>query len=114
MTEVMRFAEKHDLIVVEDCAQADGAVYRGRKVGTFGSAALFSFQLLKGINTYRGGMALPNDPARAEKIRAQANSEPAQSTGDLIRRLMSGVDARSLVRPKGFTVWAFPLVPAHS
>jgi len=114
MTEVMRLAEKHNLIVVEDCAQAAGALYRGRKVGTFGSAALFSFQLLKGINTYGGGMALTNDPALAEKIRAQANSEPAQSTGDLIRRLMSGIVARSLVSPKGFTFWGFPLGAAFS
>src|SRR6267378_2977360 len=114
MTEVMRLAEKHNLIVVEDCAQAAGAVYRGRKVGTFGSAALFSFQLLKGINTYGGGMALTNDHALAEKIRAQANSEPAQSTGDLIRRLMTGIVARSLVSPKGFTFWGFPIGAAAS
>jgi dTDP-4-amino-4,6-dideoxygalactose transaminase len=114
MTEVMRLAEKHNLIVVEDCAQAAGALYRGRKVGTFGTAALFSFQLLKGINTYGGGMALTNDAALAEKIRTQAGGEPAQSTGDLIKRLTMGVVARSLVSPKGFTFWGFPIGAAGS
>ena len=114
MTEVMRLAEKHHLIVVEDCAQAAGALYRGRKVGTFGSAALFSFQLLKGINTYGGGMAVTNDDALAEKIRAQAIAEPLQSTGDLIKRLATGIVARSLVSPKGFTFWGFPIGAAGS
>ena len=114
MTEVMRLAEKHSLVVVEDCAQAAGALYRGRKVGTFGSAALFSFQLLKGINTYGGGMALTNDAALAEKIRAQAQAEPLQTTGDLVKRLMTGIVARSLVSPKGFTFWGFPIGAAGS
>src|SRR5438132_14371849 len=49
MSEIMRVAETHNLIVVEDCAQAAGARYRGSRVGTFGDAAFFSFQMLKGI-----------------------------------------------------------------
>ena len=114
MTEIMRIAEKHNLSVIEDCAQAAGASYRGRKVGTFGNAAFFSFQLLKGINTYGGGMALTNDSALSESISAQARSEPLQSTGDLIKRLTTGIVARSLVSPKGFTVWGFPIGAAAS
>ena len=55
MTEVMRLAEKHNLVVVEDCAQAAGASYRGRKVGTFGNAALFSFQNPAKTNWMRFG-----------------------------------------------------------
>ena len=114
MTEVMRIAEQHNLTVVEDCAQAAGALYRGRKVGTFGHAALFSFQLLKGINTYGGGMALTNNAALAEKIRALASAEPPQSTGDLVKRFATGIVARSLVSPKGFFFWGFPLGAAFS
>jgi perosamine synthetase len=109
MTEIMRLAEKHNLVVVEDCAQAAGALYRGRKVGTFGNAALFSFQLLKGLNTYGGGMAVTNDAALGDRIRAQAQSEPLQTTSDLIKRLTMGMVARSLVSPKGFTFWGFPI-----
>src|SRR6266480_2020971 len=80
MTEVMRIAEKHNLIVIEDCAQAAGARYRGRTVGTFGNAAFFSFQLLKGINTYGGGMAVTNDARLAARVREQACSEPKQTS----------------------------------
>src|SRR5205807_5924296 len=114
MDEVMRIAEKHNLIVIEDCAQAAGARYRGRAVGTFGNASFFSFQMLKGVNTYGGGMALMNDPAIAAKVRAQAESEPAQTTGELIKRFAAGVATRSLVSPKGFAWWGFPVGAAAS
>ena len=97
------------LTVVEDCAQAAGASYRGRKVGSFGHASLFSFQLLKGINTYGGGMSLTNDDVLAERIRAQAESARPQTTGDLVKRLLTGLVSRSLVSPKGFTFWGFPI-----
>jgi dTDP-4-amino-4,6-dideoxygalactose transaminase len=109
MTEIIRLAEKHNLSVVEDCAQAAGARYRGRLVGTFGNAAFFSFQLLKGINTYGGGMTLTNDSAIAASVREQATSEPPQSTSDLIKRLGTGLLVRGLVSPKGFTFGGWPI-----
>ncbi len=109
MTEVMRISEKHNLIVIEDCAQAAGARYRGRTVGTFGSAAFFSFQLLKGINTYGGGMALTNDAALAALVREQAMNEPHQSSGDLVKRFLTGLTVRTLVSPRGFTFWGVPI-----
>jgi len=109
MNEVMKIAEKYDLIVIEDCAQAVGAKYRGRRVGTFGTASFFSFQLLKGINTYGGGMALTNDVALSRSIRAQALKEPPQSLRDLARRFATGYAARVAVSPKAFTFWGYPL-----
>ena len=109
MSEVMRIAERHNLIVIEDCAQAVGASYRGRRVGTFGKAAFFSFQMLKGINTYGGGMALTNDSAIAASVRAQAEAEPLQTTAELIKRFAVGMTARSLVSPKGFAWWGYPI-----
>jgi len=109
MSDVMRIAEKHNLIVIEDCAQAAGASYRGRRVGTFGKAAFFSFQMLKGINTYGGGMALTNDSAFAASVRAQAEAEPLQTTAELIKRFAVGMTARSLVSPKGFAWWGYPI-----
>lgn len=114
MSEVMRIAEKHNLIVIEDCAQAAGSRYRGRRVGTFGHAAFFSFQMLKGINTYGGGMAVTDDAALATKTRALAEAEPLQSTAELIKRFISGGAARSLVSPKGFAWWGFPIGAALS
>ena len=114
MTEVMRIAERNYLIVIEDCAQAAGAGYQGRKVGTFGDAAFFSFQLLKGINTYGGGMAVTNIETIADRVRELATSEPPPSTNDLIKKFAAGLIARSLVSPKGFTWWGFPIGTAAS
>ena len=114
MSEIMRIAEKHNLIVIEDCAQAAGARWRGRRVGTFGQAAFFSFQMLKGINTYGGGMAVTDDATIGAKVRAQAEAEPLQTTGELIKRFGVGLAARSLVSPKGFAWWGFPIGAALS
>lgn len=114
MSEVMRVADKRNLIVIEDCAQAAGARYRGRRVGTFGSAAFFSFQMLKGINTYGGGMALTNDSKIVANVRAQAEAEPLQTTSALLKRFTAGVAARSLVSPKGFAWWGYPISAATS
>jgi dTDP-4-amino-4,6-dideoxygalactose transaminase len=114
ISELMKLAEKYDLLVIEDCAQAVGARYRGQRAGTFGTASFFSFQLLKGINTYGGGMVLTNDVALARSVRAQALREPPQSLPDLARRFATGYGARVAVSPKAFMFWGYPLQAAVS
>jgi len=66
---LMEVAEKHDLQVVEDAAEAHGAKYKGRSVGSFGHISCFSFYADKPITTGEGGMALTNDSEMAEKMR---------------------------------------------
>lgn len=110
----MKLAEKYDLVVIEDCAQAIGARYRGQRAGTFGTASFFSFQLLKGINTYGGGMVVTNDVALARSVHAQALREPPQSLPDLVQRFATGYGARVAVSPKAFTLWGYPLQAAVS
>ena len=114
MGKLMRIADNHELIVIEDCAQAAGGRYRGRRVGTFGQASFFSLQMLKGINTYGGGMALTNDAAIAANVRRQADEESPPTAAELARRFATGVVARSLVSPKGFGWWGVPLGAAAS
>ncbi|MGB9694332.1 MAG: DegT/DnrJ/EryC1/StrS family aminotransferase [Fervidobacterium sp.] len=69
MESVMKTAKKHDIYVIEDCAEAHGAEYKGRKVGTFGDIACFSFYGNKIITTGEGGMCLTNNDELAQKIR---------------------------------------------
>lgn len=56
MAEIMKIAKKHNLFVIEDCAQAFGSTYKGKKVGTFGDAAAFSLQANKVITSGEGGI----------------------------------------------------------
>jgi dTDP-4-amino-4,6-dideoxygalactose transaminase len=62
MDEIMALAKEHNLVVIEDCAQANGAFYRGKPVGSFGHAAAFSFCQDKIITTGgEGGLLALND-----------------------------------------------------
>src|SRR5436853_305944 len=70
MDPILAIARRHGLAVIEDCAHALGATYRGQQVGTFGDGALFSFQTLKPLNAFGGGMALVRDPEIARRVRA--------------------------------------------
>lgn len=60
--EVMRIAEKYDLFVVEDCCDALGATYGGRKVGTFGDIGTLSFYPAHHITTGEGGAVFTDSP----------------------------------------------------
>lgn len=70
MDPVMEVARAHGLKVIEDCAQAHGATYKGRKVGSFGDAGCFSFYANKIITTGEGGMLTTSDPALLERARS--------------------------------------------
>jgi dTDP-4-amino-4,6-dideoxygalactose transaminase len=61
MEPVMALAEKHNLTVVEDCCQALGASYRGRRVGNYGALGTFSLNNYKVINSGDGGLLITND-----------------------------------------------------
>lgn len=69
MDEIMEIANERDLIVIEDCAQAIGAEYKGRKVGSIGHISAFSFYATKNMMTGEGGMVLTNDEKMANKAR---------------------------------------------
>src|SRR6185295_6762665 len=69
MDPIRAIASRRTLIVVEDAAEAHGALYRGRPVGALGTIGCFSFYGNKIITTGEGGMCLTNDPAMAEHLR---------------------------------------------
>lgn len=73
MLEIAELARRHNLVLLEDCAQATGAAYRGVKVGNFGKAAAFSFYPTKNITSGEGGMVVTGDPAVEEKVRILVN-----------------------------------------
>jgi dTDP-4-amino-4,6-dideoxygalactose transaminase len=71
MDEIMAIAKKHKLIVIEDCAEAHGSEYKGKKVGTIGHAGAFSFCQSKHWTTGgEGGMTVTNDENAAWIMRS--------------------------------------------
>ncbi len=83
MDAIMKVARKHKLKVIEDACQAHGAVFNGKKVGTVGDCAAFSFNQNKCLCSGEGGMFVTNDESILEKARMVWNfgetRTPAQS-----------------------------------
>ncbi len=78
MDPILEIAEKHDLKVIEDAAQAHGSTYKGKKIGSIGDLGCFSFYPTKNMTTGEGGMVTTNDDELAEKasmIRAHGESK---------------------------------------
>jgi len=61
LNEVVKIARDNDLILIEDCAQAFGATYNGKSVGTFGEMGAFSLNVYKTITAGDGGMVITDD-----------------------------------------------------
>jgi perosamine synthetase len=73
MERIAALCKKYNLLLVEDCAQAAGAEYKGKKVGSFGDVSVFSFYPSKNMTTGEGGMILTNDKEIAAKCRVIRN-----------------------------------------
>lgn len=112
MDEIVAIARRHRLVVIEDCAHALGATYRGRSVGTFGDAAIFSFQTLKPLTGYGGGMAVMQDPAVAVRVAEMAQAEPLPDRAAVRTALWHGRVMRLATRPDVFTWTLYPLLRA--
>jgi len=77
MDPIMELAKKHNLIVIEDCAQAPFGKYKGRFVGTLGHMGIFSLNYHKHIHTGEGGVITTNDDKLAEKCQLIRNHAEA-------------------------------------
>ena len=70
MDPILDIAKRHNLVVIEDAAQAHGAGYKGRRCGSMGQMAAFSFYPGKNLGAYgEGGAVVTSDPVLAKKIR---------------------------------------------
>lgn len=75
---IQEICEDSTLFLVEDCAQAHGAEYKGQKVGSFGSVGCFSFYATKNMTTGEGGMVTTNNKELEKKLRLVINHGQSQ------------------------------------
>ncbi len=93
MKEINLIAKKHDLKVIEDCAQAHGALYQGKKVGGLGDAAGFSFYPGKNLGALGdGGAVTTNDTKLAQTISALRNYGSHEKYKNLYKGINSRLD----------------------
>jgi dTDP-4-amino-4,6-dideoxygalactose transaminase len=114
MDAILAIARRRGIIVIEDCAHALGATYKGQPVGTLGDAALFSFQTLKPLNAFGGGLALIQDGAVARRVRDAVDALPWPDETRVRNRFKVGNAQRFFTKPWVFTLTGFPILWACS
>jgi dTDP-4-amino-4,6-dideoxygalactose transaminase len=111
MDAVRRFADRHGLIILEDCAHALGSKFGGRYVGTFGKAAIFSFSVLKLVTTFGGGMITTDDDDLASGIRGRLRSlRDHRPPPPGLKRALTGAILDIGTRKMIFSLGAWPLL----
>ncbi len=74
MTRVVEICKKHGLYLIEDCAQAHGAMWKGQKVGTFGDVGCFSFYPTKNMGAFGdAGAVISHDPKFIDDVKTYRN-----------------------------------------
>jgi dTDP-4-amino-4,6-dideoxygalactose transaminase len=73
MDKILDICNKYNIILIEDCAQAHGAEYKNKKVGTFGAAGAFSFYPTKNMTTGEGGMVTTNNEKIYKEVKKIIN-----------------------------------------
>lgn len=86
--EITAIAKKYDIIVIEDCAHALGALYKNKKVGTFGDIAFFSFGRDKIISSVYGGALIVNNHAFGKNIEEEYKTVPYPTRSWTIQQLL--------------------------
>ncbi|MBQ6118206.1 MAG: DegT/DnrJ/EryC1/StrS family aminotransferase, partial [Clostridia bacterium] len=91
MDGIREVCDRHGLPLAEDCAQAHGCAWRGKKAGLFGDAGCFSFYPTKNLGAFGdGGAVVTPDPATAERIRIYRN----YGSDKLYHNIEAGVNSR--------------------
>lgn len=100
-------AQRHGLLLVEDCAHVLGGQHLGRPLGTFGDAAFFSFESSKPLTLGRGGMAIARDQQLLERLRAVQRRLPETSGVDDLRAGIRLLVLTAIHRPEVFRLGKF-------
>ena len=108
MTAVLKFARRHRLRVVEDCAHAIHSFANGVRCGTLGDAALLSFVVTKAVNAFGGGIMLTNDNNLAAAIRGGISGLPQPNAATLLQRVLVAYGLHNATKPSVFGSFGAP------
>jgi perosamine synthetase len=110
MEYILNIADKHNLIVIEDCVQACGAEYKGKKVGSLGDAAYFSFGVTKNMSLFSGGMVVTNEDSLAKEIRREVGEYGFLNRIQVFKKILMAMSMKLFTSPGIFTYFLFPLI----
>jgi len=107
---VIKIADKYGIKVIEDCAQAIGAEYKNRKVGSFGVASYFSLASGKQVHSMGGGIVLTNNEEINNALRQQIMQFRFPSKKNILTKIAFAFFVDILLRPKMFLSAIYPVM----
>jgi perosamine synthetase len=102
--------QRRGLRLIEDSAQAFGAIECGKRLGTIGDAGIYSFGFYKNLTTWLGGMVVSNNVALIERIRGHVRKLPQLPRWRLLIRMLGGLAVDVATYPFVFATLTHPLV----
>jgi len=107
---LLAMAQDFEAIVIEDCAQALGARFKGKMLGSFGAGSIFSFGLMKNLNTLFGGLVATNDQQVFEKVKSQTHLARRSYHLPYIKQAMVAGTLNIATSHPFFDFFAYPLI----
>ena len=99
MEKIKAIADRYGLVIIEDCAQSCGTYYSGKRVGSFGQAAIFSFSPHKNLSVLGMGMAVTGSYDLAVKIGSWLEQKPRIGNVALTKKIFYSAGMRLVTRP---------------
>jgi len=108
LDEIAKLIRGKNIQIIEDCCQAHGTKYKGRRVGSFGTAGFFSLDTTKPVNTFGGGVITTNSKALMKSIRDKIEKLPNPSKSELISKIGRAYWEGFLTAPIIFRFFVWP------
>ena len=112
--EIMEIARAKNIFVIEDCAHALGAMLKGKRAGSFGDAAFFSFSAGKTIDTVEGGMIIAGNKSVAERLDKNRKNVKFSSTRWLLGKFLKKYLLRIGMNPVFINFIVYPILSVLS
>src|SRR5204863_6558643 len=95
----LALCRRRGICLIEDAAQAFGAIEREKRLGTIGDAGIYSFGFYKNLTTWRGGMVVSNNVDLVERIRQRVQDLPLLPQSRLMARMLAGLAVDAATTP---------------